>query len=74
MAQLSLSPWQELYDLAYNDIVQTTSNTTLNGKHCAKLLVSLGRTSIVTWKHLCANGLLLLCELVQHINPRTSLR
>jgi hypothetical protein len=41
LAQLSLSPWQELYDPSTNDIVLTTSNTSLNGKLYAKLLVSL---------------------------------
>jgi hypothetical protein len=63
MAQLSLSPWQELYDSASNDIVQTTSNTTLNGKLYAKLLVSLegqALQNIVSRKHLRANGVLLL--------------
>jgi transcriptional regulator CtsR len=63
MAQLSLFPWQELYDPVSNDIVQTTSNTTLNGKLYAKLLVSLegqALQSIVSRKHLHANGVLLL--------------
>jgi hypothetical protein len=44
MAQLSLSTWQELYDSVSNDIVQTTSNTTLNGKLYAKLLRELAQT------------------------------
>jgi hypothetical protein len=63
MAQMSLFPWQELYDPVSNDIVQTTSNTTLNGKLYAKLLVSLegqALQSIVSRKHLHANGVLLL--------------
>jgi hypothetical protein len=41
MAQLTLSPWQKLYDSASNDIVQTTTNAILNGKLYAKLLISL---------------------------------
>jgi hypothetical protein len=73
MAQLSLSPWQELYDSVSNDIVQTTSNTTLNGKLYTKLLVSLegqALQSIVSRKHLCTNGVLLLQELVQTYKPK----
>jgi hypothetical protein len=38
MAQPYLPPWQELYDITSNDVVDTTSNTTLNGKLHAKLL------------------------------------
>jgi hypothetical protein len=73
MAQLSLFPWQELYDPVSNDIVQTTSNTTLNGKLYAKLLVSLegqALQSIVSRKHLRVNGVLLLRELVQTYKPK----
>jgi len=32
MAQISLPPWNELYDPLSNDIVTMTSNVTLNGK------------------------------------------
>jgi hypothetical protein len=32
MPQLSLAPWLELYDWTKNDVVSTTSNSTLNGK------------------------------------------
>jgi hypothetical protein len=68
MAQLSLPPWQELYNSTLNDTVQVTSNTVLNGKLYAKLLVSLegpALQSIVSHKYLWANGLLLLHELTQ---------
>jgi hypothetical protein len=73
MAQFSLPPWQELYDSMLNDIVQATSNTALNGKLYAKLLVSLEGSalqSIVSRKHLRANGLLLLHELTQTYKPK----
>lgn len=73
MAQLSLSPWQELYDSTLNDIISVTSNMTQNGKLYAKLLVSLEGSalqSIVSHKHLCANSLLLLQELTQIYKPK----
>jgi hypothetical protein len=41
IAQLSLPPWQELYDSAKHDIVSYTSNQALNGKLYAKLLLAL---------------------------------
>jgi D-ribose pyranose/furanose isomerase RbsD len=34
MAQLSLPPWNVLYDPVRNDVVSTTSHTQLNGKLC----------------------------------------
>lgn len=40
LAQLSLSPWQDLHDSGSNDIVQPTFNTALNGKLYANLLVA----------------------------------
>jgi hypothetical protein len=40
VAQLSLSPWQELYDSSSNDIILTITNMALNGKLYAKLLIS----------------------------------
>jgi hypothetical protein len=73
LTQLSLSPWQELYDPSTNDIVLTTSNTTLNGKLYAKLLVSLegqALQTIVLRKHLRTNGILLLHELTQTYKPK----
>jgi hypothetical protein len=63
MAQLSLPPWVELYDSSKNDIVDTTSNTALKGRLYSKLLLALDGTalkSIVSCKHLHANGLILL--------------
>jgi hypothetical protein len=68
MAQLLLSPWQSLYDPVKNDIISSTTNSQLNGKLYAKLLVSLDGQALqnmVFWKHLCTNGLLLLQELHQ---------
>jgi hypothetical protein len=73
MAQLSLPPWVELYDAATNDIVATTSNSTLNGKLYLKLLLALDGNalkSIVSRKHLRANGILLLKELIQTYRPK----
>jgi hypothetical protein len=73
MAQLSLSPRQELYDSMVNDIISSTCNIILNGTLYAKLLVSLeglALQSIVSHKHLWANGLLLLQELVQKYRPK----
>lgn len=73
LAQMSLSPWQELYDSTLNNIVLTTSNTAFNGKLYVKLLISLeGLTlqHIVTYQHFRANGLLLLQELVKTYKPK----
>jgi hypothetical protein len=73
MAQVSLPPWQELYDPTMNDVVSTTSNAMLNGKLYAKLLVSLEGSalqSIVSRKHITANGILLLQELTQTYKPK----
>jgi hypothetical protein len=56
-----------------NDVVSTTSNVTLNGKLYAKLLVSLEDSalqSVVSRKHIRANGLLLLQELTQTYKPK----
>jgi hypothetical protein len=64
--QLSLPPWTPLYDSVKNDIVSTTSDTQLNGKLYAKLLVCLegqAMKNMLSRKHLHANGLLLLQEL-----------
>jgi len=41
MAQLSLSPWLDLYDSAKNIIISITSNTMLHGKLYAKILTCL---------------------------------
>ena len=68
MAQLSIPPWQDLYDTATNTVVENTTHSTLNGKLYAKLLISLeGRAlqAMVSRKHIRGNGLLLLKELIQ---------
>jgi hypothetical protein len=73
MAQLLLPPWVELYDAATNDIVATTSNSTLNGKLYSKLLLALygnALKSIVSHKHLRANGILLFKESIQTYQPK----
>jgi hypothetical protein len=66
MAQLSLPPWQELYNTSTNDIVNIASNSLWNGKLYSKLLLSLeGQPlqDVITRYHLWANGILLLQEL-----------
>ena len=68
VAQLSLSPWKKFYDWNTNTLVKTTTNTQLNAKLYAKLIVSLEGSvfqSIVSREHLRVNGLLLLQNLVQ---------
>ncbi len=40
MAQISLPPWQEFYDSTRNDIITTTTNSVLNGKLYAMLIVA----------------------------------
>jgi hypothetical protein len=72
-AQLSIHPWQELYDHHTNDLIASTTNTSLNGKLYAKLLVCLegqALQDIVSRPQLCANGILLLQELVQSYRPK----
>jgi len=73
ITQISLPPWQDLYDTTSNDVCLTTSNTSLNAKLYAKLLVCLEGSafqSIVSREHLRANGLLLLQDLVQTYRPK----
>lgn len=73
MAQISLLPWQELYDPITNDVIQTNTNTALNGKLYTKFLVSLegqALQNMVFRKRLHVNGLLLLQELAQMYNPK----
>ncbi len=41
VAQLSLTPWKEFYDSSTNSILPVTTNTTLNEKLYAKLLLCL---------------------------------
>jgi hypothetical protein len=73
MAHISLPPWTELYDSIRNDVVTTTSNHLLNGKLYSKVLLALDGTAyqnFVTRKHLRANGIRLLHELVQTYKPK----
>lgn len=73
LAQLSLAPWSELYNADTHALVATTTNTTLNGKLYAKIITCLeGQVlqNMVSWKHLRANGLLLLKDLVQTYRPK----
>jgi hypothetical protein len=73
MAQLSLSPWKDLYDPVTNNVVKTTTNDGLNGKLYAKLLLSLEGSvlqNVVSRTHLRANGVLLLQDLVKTYKPR----
>jgi hypothetical protein len=73
MAQISLPPWAELYNSTTNNIVSVTTNSTLNGKLYSKLLLSLegnALKNVVSRKHLQANGLALLQELVQTYRPK----
>lgn len=73
IAHLSLPPWSDLYDVSTNDVVTTTTNSTLNGKLYSKILPSLDGTAyqnFVSRKHLRANGILLLRELVQTYKPK----
>jgi hypothetical protein len=73
IAQISLSPWLDLYDSSKNDVVTLTTNSTLNGKLYSKLLLALDGPTyqhFVSRKHLRANGILLLQELVQTYKPK----
>jgi hypothetical protein len=72
LAQLSLSPWNELYDVSANTLLRTTTTTSLNEKLYAKLLLCLdGQVfqDMVSCKHVRANGLLLFHELSQTYQP-----
>jgi len=73
LAQLSLAPWSELYNATSYDLVATTANNNLNGKLYAKNIICLeGQVlqNMVSRKHLRANGLLLLKDLVQTYRPK----
>jgi hypothetical protein len=77
MTQLSIVPWHELYDSSRNDVVLTTTNTTLNEKLYSKLILALESNAlqhVVSQKYLGANGLLVLQDLTQTYNPRTFLK
>ncbi len=73
MAQLSIAPWQELYDSSMNSVVKNTTNTALNGKLYAKVIAALEGSALqhmLARKHLRANGILLLQELQQMYKPK----
>lgn len=73
LAQMCLPPWKELYDSTTNGVMLTTGNTALNEKLYAKLLTCLEAQvlqNMVSCKHLRADGLLLLQELVQTYRPK----
>ena len=73
LTQISLPPWKELYDPVRKDIVLSMSNTLINEKLYAKLILALDGSAfqnIVHREHLRANGLLLLQDLVQTYHPK----
>lgn len=68
MAQHSIAPWSELYDVTLNSVVPTTTNTSLNGKLYAKVIGALEGSALqhmLSRAHLQANGILFLHELHQ---------
>jgi len=72
MTQVSLPPWNSLYDATTNDIVSTTMNTVLNGKFYSKIILALEGKALkhaVSRKHVRVNGLLLLQELTKAYKP-----
>ena len=69
MAQISLPPWNVLYDPIKNDIVESTSNSQLNSKLYA-CLEGQAMKNMVSRKHVRANGILLLQELHQMYEPK----
>jgi hypothetical protein len=73
MTQLSIAPWTELYHSFKNDVVSTTTNTTLNGKLYSNLILALDGLAlqhVVSRKHLRVNGLLVLQDLVHTYKPK----
>jgi hypothetical protein len=75
MALISIPPWNELYDVGNNDIVSSTTNTSLNGKLYAKIISVLegqALQDVISRSHLHANGVLLLQELVQTLYKPTN--
>jgi hypothetical protein len=73
MAQLSIPPWQDLYDSTTSSMVKVTSNYVLNGKLYAKVIGALDGSALqhmLAHKHLRANGILLLQDLHQMYTPK----
>jgi hypothetical protein len=73
MTQLSITPWRDLYDSSTNNVVTSTSNTTLNEKLYSKVILALEGSAlqhVVSRKHLRANGLAVLQDLVHTYRPK----
>ena len=49
MAQISLPPWSEFYNSSKNDIINTTSNSQLNGELYSELLLALNGMFAGQW-------------------------
>jgi hypothetical protein len=63
MTQLSIAQWREFFDQSKNDVVVSTTNTTLNEKSYSNLILALEGTAlqhVISRKHLRANGLAVL--------------
>jgi len=73
MAQLSIAPWQDLYDSTTKSVVKTMNNAALNGKLYAKVIGALEGSALqhmLACKHLPTNGILLLQDLHQMYKPK----
>jgi hypothetical protein len=73
LSQVSVSPWNDLYDTTTNDLVTTTTNSSLNAKFYSKLLLSLEGAALrgrALGKHLRADGLRLMQEIIQTYRPK----
>jgi hypothetical protein len=46
MMQLSITPWRDLYDSSNDDVVASTTNTTLNEKLYSKIILALDGTAL----------------------------
>jgi len=76
MTQLAIAPWSEFYDSDQNDVVTSTTNTRVNEKLYSKLILSLEGSAlqhVVSRKHLCGNGILVLQDLVHVYKPKNIL-
>jgi len=73
LTQVSIAPWREFYDQSRNSIVESTTNTSLNEKLYSKIILSLEGAAlqhVVSRKHLRANGLAVLQDLVHTYKPK----
>jgi hypothetical protein len=73
LSQVSVPPWNDLYDVVSNNLVLMTSNSSLNVKFYSKLLLSLegdALRNLALRKHLRADGLRLMQEIVQTYRPK----